>query len=141
MAFLDLSEPGYAAAARAAAAPRIVFPASVPATAADVALTFSSLEHRVLELARGESLASLRAPRKRSLMARLILGPTPPSKLLANERLEALRRLAVRAWHHGYTLPVSALREANKAGFSESQVGWVIDQIGRSRVQVRRVAG
>lgn len=146
MAFLDLSEPGYAAAARAAAVARIVAEVPAPAVApaadavTDVARTFSPLEHRVLELARGESLASLRAPRKRSLFSRVIFGPTPPSKVLANERLEALRRLAVRAWHHGYTLPVSALREANQAGFSESQVGWVIDRIGRSRVQVRRVA-
>ena len=149
MAFLDLSEPGYASAARAAAVAQIaqvpiaipvVGPVAAPAHN-EVARTFSALEHRVLELSRGEGLNSLRPPRKRSLLGRLILGPTPPSKVLANERLEALRRLAVRAWHHGYTLPVSALRDAKQAGYSESQVGWVVDHIGRSRTQVLRVAG
>jgi alkylhydroperoxidase family enzyme len=60
--------------------------------------------------------------------------------VLANERLEALRRLAVQTWHHGYTLPVSALREAKSAGFDEAQIGAVVDMIGRSRPAVRRLA-
>lgn len=137
MAFLDLSDVVHTATAPAPA----VASAKTSFAVVDVAGSFSSLEHRVVELARGEGLDSLRAPRKRSWLGRLILGPTPPSKILANEQLEALRRLAVQAWHHGYTLPFSALGEAKKAGYSESQVGWVVDTIGRQRAQVRRVAG
>lgn len=96
-------------------------------------LTLSALERRVVELARHDGLETLQPQRKRSWFGRLILGPLPPSPVLANERLEALRRLAVQAWHKGYTLPVSALREARLAGFSEVQVGAVVDAIGRAR--------
>ncbi|SLK01065.1 hypothetical protein [Novosphingobium mathurense] len=100
----------------------------------------SDLEHRIVELARSDSLETLRPQRKRSWLARLILGPQPISPVLANERLEALRRLAVQAWHKGFTLPVSAVRDAQAAGYSEAQVGAVIDTIGRKRAPFRRLA-
>lgn len=98
------------------------------------------LERRVVMLAREDGIETLRPYRKRSWLGRLILGPDQPSPVLANARLEALRRLAVQGWHHGYTLPVSALREARQAGYDESQIGAVIDMIGRSRPPVRRLA-
>ncbi|MBB4859091.1 hypothetical protein HNO88_002417 [Novosphingobium chloroacetimidivorans] len=100
----------------------------------------STLERRVVLLAREDGMETLRPRRKRSWLARLMLGPQAPSPVLANERLEALRRLAVQAWHHGYTVPASALREAKQAGFDETQIGAVIDMIGRSRPAVRRLA-
>ncbi|KTR81441.1 hypothetical protein [uncultured Novosphingobium sp.] len=99
-----------------------------------------ALERRVIELARGDGMETLKPRRKRSWLARLILGPQAPSPVLANERLEALRRLAVQAWHHGYTLPASALHEARKAGWDERQIGAVIDMIGRLQPPVRRLA-
>lgn len=97
-------------------------------------------ESRVIELARNDSLQSLRAPRKRGWFARLILGPQPASSMLANERLEALRRLAVHTWHKGYQLPASALKDAQAAGFSEDEIGAVIDFIGRTRAPFQRIA-
>lgn len=100
----------------------------------------TELERRVVVLAREDTVNTLRPRRARSWLARLILGPDQPSPVLANARLEALRRLAVQTWHHGYTLPVSALREAKQAGFSEAQIGAVIDMIGRERPAVRRLA-
>ncbi|AIT82219.1 hypothetical protein [Novosphingobium pentaromativorans] len=100
----------------------------------------SDLEQRIVELARADGLETLRPQRKRSWLGRLILGPQPISPELANEQLEALRRLAVQAWHKGYTLPVSAVREAQAAGYSEAQVGAVIDTIGRMRAPFRRLA-
>lgn len=100
----------------------------------------TALERRVIELARHDGVKTLRPPRKRGWLARLVLGPAPASPMLANERLEALRRLAVQAWHKGYTLPASALREAQAAGFSEEQIGAVIDTIGRVRASFRRLA-
>ena len=112
----------------------------VHSPAPSVGASLTALEHRIVALARGDSLASLRPQRKRGWLARLILGPTPPSAMLANEQLEALRRLAVQGWHNGYTLPVSALREARAAGYSETQIGAVIDTIGRSRTPFRRLA-
>lgn len=98
------------------------------------------MERRIVALARNDGMQSLKTQRKRGWLARLILGPTPPSPMLANERLEALRRLAVRAWHHGYTLPVSALKEARDAGYSEAKIGAVIDTIGRNRPPFRSIA-
>lgn len=106
----------------------------------DRADTLTAIERRVVELARGDGLDTLRPPRKRGWLARLVLGATPASPRLANEKLEALRRLAVRAWHQGYTLPVSALEEAQAAGYSENQIGAVIDTVGRSRAPFRRIA-
>ena len=100
----------------------------------------TELERRVVELARHDGLQTLLPARKRGWLARLILGPPPASPTLANERLEALRRLAVQAWHKGYTLPASALREAQAAGFNEDQIGAVIDFIGRTRASTRRLA-
>lgn len=129
MAFIDFSD---AALQAPPAAARSELQLSGP--------QLSGMERRIVALARADGIASLRPQRKRGWFARLILGPTPPSAMLANERLEALRRLAVRAWHHGYTLPVSALKEARAAGWSEAQIGAVIDSIGRERAPFRRLA-
>ncbi|HKR90842.1 hypothetical protein [Novosphingobium sp.] len=93
----------------------------------------SALELRVVELARDDGLETLRSPRRRGWLGKLIFGPVPVSPTLADNRLEALRRLAVQVWRQGYLLPSSALREAYEAGYNEAQVGAVIDSIGRSR--------
>jgi len=129
MAFVDFKDG-------AALAP----PALITRTAATFDTRFNALERRVIELAREDGLATLEPRGKRSWLARLILGPVPPSPVLANERLEALRRLAVRAWHEGYLVPVSALHEAKAAGFSEAEVGAVLDMVARLREPVRRLA-
>lgn len=88
---------------------------------------FSPLEQRVLELSRHDGLETLRPPVKRSRLGRLLFGPEPVSRILANERLEALRRLAVEARHHGWRVRVSVIAAARAAGFTEAQIGRVID--------------
>lgn len=125
MAFIDFSDAALQA---------------LPAAIVHPVEALTTLERRIIALARGDGLPSLKPQRKRGWLLRLILGPTPPSAMLANEQLEALRRLAVRAWHHGYTLPVSALREAREAGYSEAKIGAVIDTIGRERAPFRSIA-
>jgi hypothetical protein len=135
MAFIDFTDTAIQAPSP------VMFNAMAPAEArAEVRHDLTLLEQRVVALARGDGLDTLRPQRKRGWLARLILGPTPPSAMLANEELEALRRLAVHAWHKGYTLPVSALKEARAAGHSEAKIGAVIDIIGRSRAPFRRLA-
>ena len=99
----------------------------------------SALEQRVIELAREDGLASLRPRRQRSWLGRLLFGPQPPSPILANERLEALRRLAVQAWNHGYQLPASALKDAHQAGYNETQTSAVVDMIVRLRKPLGQV--
>jgi hypothetical protein len=152
MATIDFSDtidrpalvvPASARAAGPGAAP--VAPAPAPAPAAEVrrelpaaiaALLIpvterdlTTLEWRVIELARTDGLATLRPERKRSWLARLVIGREAPSPRLADKRLEALRRLAVQGWHHGYTLPGAAIKEAIAAGYTEVQVGKAIDAI------------
>lgn len=134
MAFIDFrslegtiaSSPDCTQLARAPIAP-VATPDDV--TAEDI----SAIEWRVVDLAEHDARASLRPFRKRGWFARLILGPQPPSRQLANERLEALRRLAVHAWHDGYLLPVSAIKDAMTAGYTELQAGRVIDRIVEKR--------
>ena len=104
----------------------------------DDTVAFSAEEWRVLALAHDDGLETLRAPRKRSRLGKLVFGPTPPSRMLANERLEALRRLAVEARHKGWLVPVDAIRAARKAGFTTAQIGRVVDSIRRVRAPLRR---
>ncbi|HKT85784.1 MAG TPA: hypothetical protein VJQ77_06845 [Novosphingobium sp.] len=134
MAFIDFDD----------AAPQAL-PVAVPhriavSTTRGFSDPLTALERRVVELARQDGLETLQPPRRRGWLARLALGPAPASPTLANERLEALRRLAVQAWHKGYTIPASALDEAQAAGFDEDQIGAVIDSIGRIRASTRRIA-
>jgi hypothetical protein len=136
MAFIDFADAAHQVVPAAVTATVHTLPVA-PAAAAH---PLSALELRIVGLARQDGLDSLRPQRKRGWLARLILGPTPPSAMLANEQLEALRRLAVRAWQHGYTLPVSALKEAHAAGYSMAQIGAVIDTINRTRAPFRRLA-
>jgi hypothetical protein len=139
MAFIEFADAAPAALPISHSAPFAV-PRGATRTIEAAFEPLTELERRVVELAREDGIHTLRPYRKRSWLGRIILGPGQPSPVLANERLEALRRLAVRAWHQGYTLPVSALREAKEAGFDETQIGAVIDMIGRARPAVRRLA-
>jgi hypothetical protein len=125
MAYFDLSQP----AGAPIVAPRDVTAAFRALFGAQQPDGLSDLEWRVVELARGDSLGTLQPQRRRSWFGRLLFGPTPPSPELADEQLEALRRLAVQAWHMGYTLPASAMKQAFRAGYSDLQIGKVIDTI------------
>jgi hypothetical protein len=109
MAYLDFS-----AVSGAPAMPALRAPA--PAAAED----FSPLEWTVIDLARRDRLSSLGKPgRIAAAVARLLGRTVQPS--LADPRLEALRRFAVLAWHHGYVLPTTEIRRFVSAGFSAEQ--------------------
>ena len=51
------------------------------------------------------------------------------SPTLANPRLEALRRMAVLSWHHGFVVPSDDIAEFNAAGFSEEQYELMVSSI------------
>ena len=92
----------------------------------------SALEWSVVAVARKDSLASLREPGRLGMaMAALFGGRQNPK--LTDPRLEALRRVAVLAWHHGYTLPVSEIKAFMKAGFSADQFETLLASISRGR--------
>jgi hypothetical protein len=121
MAFIDFAQP---AAILPATAPVLVTPTTLE--------EFSALEQRVLELSHDDGLESLHPSRERSWLQRLLFGPPPPSRALANERLEALRRLAVETRHRGWHVRDSAIAAARAVGFTNDQIGRVIDTIGRA---------
>lgn len=97
----------------------------------------SALEWSVVAVARRDSLASLREPGRIGMaMAALFGGRQNPK--LTDPRLEALRRVAVLAWHHGYTLPVSEIKAFMKAGFSADQFETLLASISISRGRAGR---
>lgn len=122
MAYLDLTMPAAAAA-----------PTLLPPRAADaVTKLFERREWEVIVLARQDGLASLREPNRfERAMAWLFGGGV--NRGLADPRLEALRRLAVLAWHHGYAVPVSAIEAFKAAGFSMEQLEMVLASISAGR--------
>jgi hypothetical protein len=116
MAFIDLAEPPRTAAAP----PRL-----------------SGLEWSIVALAGRSSLASLREPGRVATALGSLFGRSP-DKRLADARLEALRRIAVLAWHHSWKVPTSELRAFVAAGFSLDQYELVQASISRGRAARRQ---
>lgn len=122
MAFLDFAQP--------LAGP----PMSVGASAAplEIAANFDALEWQIVALARTDGLHSLRRPGRLDHLRKIMFGGEP-SPTLASERLEALRRLAVEAWHRGYAVSLSALRAFRAAGFTADQLELLLATISAGR--------
>lgn len=93
---------------------------------------FTPTEWQIVELARRDGLASLRAPNRWDRLNSWIFGERV-SPRLANGRLESLRRLAVEAWHRSYAVRPSFLEAFLKAGFSESQLETLLANISAQR--------
>jgi hypothetical protein len=115
MAFIDFAEPR-----TAAVPPRL-----------------SGLEWSIVALAERASLASLREPGRVATALAGLFGRSP-DKRLADERLEALRRIAVLAWHQSWKVPTSELRAFVAAGFSLDQYELLQASISRGRAARRR---
>ena len=100
---------------------------------------FSGLEWTVIALARRDRISSLSEPGPvaRALGGLFGLGR---QSTLADPRLEALRRLAVHAWHKGYKLPVSEIKRFLKAGFSTGQYETLLASVASKRLERRRPA-
>ena len=98
---------------------------------------FSPLEWTVIALARRDQISSLSEPGPvaRALGSLFGLGR---QSMLADPQLEALRRLAVHAWHKGYKLPVSEIKRFIAAGFSSGQYETLLASVANKRVERRR---
>ncbi|USI72953.1 hypothetical protein [Sphingomonas morindae] len=129
MAYLDLRDT--------AATVTPLFGASrAPAVATAADARFARTEWQVIVLAERDGLASLSPPSRLSrLFARLFGGGHNPR--LADGRLEALRRLAVQAWHYGYAVPVSSIKSFLEAGFSSDQLELLLASIANGRIERR----
>jgi hypothetical protein len=130
LAFLDF--------AQALAGPQMAVGATrptpaVPAISVEAqATSFSAQEWQIVDLARTDGLRSLRGPGSFARLRKWIWGEEH-SPTLASERLEALRRLAVEAWHKGYAVSLSALAAFRAAGFSTAQLELLLATISAGR--------
>ena len=134
MAYLDLA----LAYPAGAAAPATESLRDEQAGASSPAEGLSGLEWSVVALARRDPLGSLSQPgRIATAMGRLF--GTGSNPRLADPRLEALRRLAVLAWRHGYVLPNSELKRFLAAGFTLDQFETLLRSISGARTGARGV--
>ncbi|MEP9402654.1 hypothetical protein [Sphingomonas sp. VNH70] len=102
----------------------------------------SALEWSVVALARQDRIASLRHPGRVSIALGRVFGTRRGSPNLADPQLEALRRIAVWAWHRGYAVPEGELAGFLAAGFSIDQYETMQASIGAARGErgMRRAA-
>ncbi|WP_375393934.1 hypothetical protein [uncultured Sphingomonas sp.] len=94
---------------------------------------FTALEWSVIALAKRDPLRSLSQPGRVSRAMGGLFGRGARSRL-ADDRLEALRRLAVHAWHHGFALPMREIEAFVAAGFLAAQVETLVASITGVRI-------
>ena len=127
-------------ASRPASAPQFQPRAEKPSAivgAATPPARLSALEWSVVALAERDGLSSIREPSRFIAALRPIFGLKRPNRL-ANEALEALRRIAILAWHYGWNVPKSELAAFLDAGFSTDQFELIQTSIGQARAARRR---
>ena len=107
--------------------------AATLAAPVEVESRLGALEWSVVAIARNDSLGSLRAPGPMSIALGNLFGRRTNPRL-ADPKLEALRRMAVLAWHHGFAVPVSEVKAFLAAGFSADQYETVLASIGTARL-------
>jgi hypothetical protein len=100
---------------------------------------FSALEWSVIRLARVDSLSTLRAPGRFGRFINWLMGRNGRLEL-ANERLEALRRMAVLSWHYGFTVPGDDVANFLSQGFSPDQYELMVRSIRDAVSAPKRIA-
>ena len=100
---------------------------------------FNPLEWSVIRLARADSISTLRPAGRIGRFWNWLMGRTG-SPLLANERLEALRRMAVLSWHYGFTVPGDDVASFLSAGFSPDQYELMVRSIRAAIGSPQRIA-
>jgi hypothetical protein len=108
-------------------------PVAVGSTfAADATLT--ALEWQVVAIAQRDRLSSLEAPGRWSRVLALFFGGDRASPRLADSKLEALRRIAVLAWHKGYALPKQEIAAFHASGYSIDQLELLLARVSQGRI-------
>ena len=110
------------------AAPQPALASDMADHAAEPAARLSALEWLVVALARKDSPASLRQPGRFASAIRTLFKHHNP--MLADERLEALRRMAVLSWRRGYAVPAREMEAFFAAGFTPGQYEALLASIG-----------
>lgn len=120
MAYMTFSEPGGGDVAE-------------PKSAVTAPARLSALEWSVVAIAWSDRLSSLRRPGRLAQLLGGIFGGHNPR--LADPRLEALRRIAVLTWHHGYAVAPQEVRAFREAGYSADEYELLVDSIATARRQ------
>lgn len=123
MAYLDIAQ-AYSTDMRSAPVYEV--------TPAQATASLSALEWSVVALARRDRVSSLSEPSRIATAMGRLFG-TSNNPRLADPRLEALRRLAVLAWHHGYVVPKSEIKNFLSAGFTLDQFETMLKSISGER--------
>lgn len=91
----------------------------------------SALEWSIVAMAERDGIASVREQGRLGSLLRRFFGLKPANRL-ANERLEALRRVAVFAWRYRWSVPKSEVCAFVAAGYSISQLELMQSRIAQS---------
>lgn len=131
MAYLFLPEPDRATAQRQVAAGPAPDAQRTPAPTDQL----TPLEWSVVGVARTDGPGSLRPTGWGATLLRAVL--KRPNPMLADARLEALRRIAVLSWRHGCTVPSHEVSAFLAAGFTPPQHRALVDGISAARAAAR----
>ena len=124
MAYLNFSEvQGGAAATVAKPAPKS---------------GLSALEWSVVAIAQKDRLSSLNKPGRMAMALGVIFGGSTGDPTLADSQLEALRRVAVLAWHHGYAVSRHEISAFHAAGYTAEQYETLLASISRGRAALNQ---
>lgn len=105
-------------------------------TAEELSSRLSALEWLVVALARKDHPISLRQPGRLATAVRNLF--RHPDPILADVRLEALRRIAVLSWTYGASVPVREIDAFLHAGFTAGQYETVLASIGVAKARADR---
>ena len=108
------------------------------ASAAEPEPQFSALEWSIIHLARNDGLSTIREPGPVRRFFNWFIGQTRNPKL-ANERLEALRRISVLSWIFGFSVPGEDVSDFLSAGFTLDQYELLVSSVRAP--QLRTIAG
>jgi hypothetical protein len=109
---------------------------TAPATRAPAKLAMGALysqrEWLVIDLARNDRISSLREESEIMEFLRLIFG-FQRARPLSDPKLEALRRMAVMSWHHGFNVDAGDVDDFIAAGFTLDHYEAMLGHIGCER--------
>jgi len=100
---------------------------------------FNPLEWSVIRDARTDALSTLRTAGRLKRFVSWLMGRGGGPEL-ANEKLEALRRMAVLSWHYGFTVPGDDVANFISAGFSPDQYELMVRSIRAAVGAPKRIA-
>ena len=92
----------------------------------------SALEWSIVAMAQRDGLASIRDRSRFIAALGSLFGFRQPNRL-ANDRLEALRRVSILVWHHRWNVPTSEVADFLAAGFSINHYELIQTGVGEAR--------